>query len=108
MPRATVAHVVRGNAVTEYWLNEEQGLLVATLSDADRTAARFMQVANRYGDKLSTIENISPTALYGLAAPLTPEPVRQIVEQKSEAGQSVANVASVASPDPDFSDCKES
>ena len=33
---ATVAHVVRGNPVKEYWLNEEQSLLAASLSDADR------------------------------------------------------------------------
>jgi hypothetical protein len=35
---ATVAHVVRGNQVAEYWLNEEQALLVSTLSDAPRAA----------------------------------------------------------------------
>lgn len=33
---ATVARVVRGNAVEEFWLNEEQALLVAALSDAER------------------------------------------------------------------------
>lgn len=33
---ATVARVVRGNAVTEYWLNEEQALLIASVSDAER------------------------------------------------------------------------
>lgn len=33
---ATVARVVRGNDVTEFWLNEEQALLVAALSDAER------------------------------------------------------------------------
>jgi hypothetical protein len=36
---ATVAHVVRGNEVTEYWLNEEQALLVATLSEAPNAPA---------------------------------------------------------------------
>ncbi|PZU17835.1 MAG: hypothetical protein DI589_25565 [Shinella sp.] len=35
---ATVAHVVRGNQVTEFWLNEEQALLIATISDAPRAA----------------------------------------------------------------------
>lgn len=29
-------HVVRGNEVAEFWLTEEQSLLVATLSDAER------------------------------------------------------------------------
>lgn len=36
---ATVAQVVRGNPVTEYWLNEEQALLVATLSNAPKAPA---------------------------------------------------------------------
>lgn len=35
----TMQHVVRGNAVTEYWLNEEQALLVATLSNAPHAPA---------------------------------------------------------------------
>lgn len=33
-----VGHVVKGNPVTEYWLNEEQSLLIATLSDAEFAA----------------------------------------------------------------------
>jgi hypothetical protein len=36
---ATVAQVVRGNSVKEYWLSEEQALLVAALSDAGRAPA---------------------------------------------------------------------
>lgn len=35
---STVEHVVRGNPVVEYWLNEEQALLMATLSDTDNAA----------------------------------------------------------------------
>jgi anti-repressor protein len=35
---ATVARVVRRNPVTEYWLNEEQALLIASLSNTDRAA----------------------------------------------------------------------
>lgn len=36
---ATVAHVVRGNPATEFWLNEEQALLVSVLSDAPKAPA---------------------------------------------------------------------
>lgn len=36
---ATVARVVRGNPSTEYWLNEEQSLLVAVVSDAPNAPA---------------------------------------------------------------------
>ena len=36
---ATVAHVKRGNPVTEYWLNEEQSLLIAMLSEASNAPA---------------------------------------------------------------------
>lgn len=36
------------------------------------------------------MSNLTPTVLYELAAPSTPEPVRQIVEQKADAGESVS------------------
>lgn len=36
---ATVAHVVRGNPVNEFYLNEEQALLVAVLSNASQAPA---------------------------------------------------------------------
>lgn len=35
---ATVARVIKGNPVTEYWLNEEQAILVSVLSEAPRAA----------------------------------------------------------------------
>lgn len=35
----TVKHVVRGNLVTEFWLNEEQALLVSVLSNAENAPA---------------------------------------------------------------------
>ena len=38
-PCAPHAHVVRGNPVKEYWLNEEQALLVSTLSNAPNAPA---------------------------------------------------------------------
>lgn len=65
------------------WIEAEFGM-------ADRTARRFMQVAEVYGGKSDIMANLPPTALYELAAPSMPEPVRQIVEQKAEAGESVS------------------
>lgn len=58
---ATVAQVVRGNPVTEYWLNEEQSLLTAVLSDAERApAVRHMLikvfVAWRRGNLTGTVD----------------------------------------------------
>lgn len=35
-------------------------------------ATRFMNVARAYADKLVTVTNLPPTALYELAAPKTP------------------------------------
>lgn len=64
------------------WIEAEFGM-------AGQTARRFMQVAEAYGDKNNIMLNLTPTALYELAAPSTPEPVRQIVEQKAEAGESI-------------------
>ncbi|WP_116654437.1 DUF3102 domain-containing protein [Pelagibacterium sediminicola] len=64
------------------WIEAEFGM-------TDRTAARFMQVAEVYGNKFDIMSNLTPTVLYELAAPSTPEPVRQIVEAKAEANESV-------------------
>jgi hypothetical protein len=53
---------------------------------SDQTAYRFMQVAEAYGSKLTTVINLDPTALYALAAPETPIEVREEIEKMIEAG----------------------
>ena len=50
------------------WLEAEFGW-------SDRTAARLIRVAEKF-DKLSNLDSVSPSALYILAAPSTPDDVR--------------------------------
>ena len=64
----------RGNFLT--WIEAE-------FSMSQSAAYRFMDVHKRLGDKLPTVGSLAPTALYALAAPSTPEPVRtEVVENK--------------------------
>lgn len=65
------------------WIDAEFGM-------ADRTARRFMQVAETYASKMDKMSDLPPSVLFELAAPSTPEPVRQAVEAKAEAGESVS------------------
>ncbi|MBS7546273.1 DUF3102 domain-containing protein [Ancylobacter oerskovii] len=51
------------------------------------SANRFMQVAERFGSNSSRVINLLPSALYALAAPSTPEPVREAVLERAEAGE---------------------
>ncbi|MDG4602615.1 MAG: hypothetical protein P9C55_07620 [Defluviicoccus sp.] len=53
-----------------------------------QTAYRMIQVAENLGD-LSHYETISPTVLYAIAAPSTPEPVRLEVETRATAGEKI-------------------
>ncbi len=55
----------------------------------DQTARNFMRVAERFSGKSKMILDLPPTALYELAAPSTPEPVRAQVEARVEAGEDV-------------------
>lgn len=50
------------------------------------TALNFMRVANHLSDKSTTVVDFSAKALYLLAAPSTPEPVREQVLQDAENG----------------------
>jgi myosin heavy subunit len=53
------------------------------------SASYFMNAARTYGDKLSIIENLSPTVIFELASPSTTEPVRDTIEQKAASGETV-------------------
>ena len=65
------------------WIEAEFGM-------SESAAGRFMKVATVYGGKSVNLTNLTPSVLYELAAPSTPEPVRQIVEQKAAANESVS------------------
>lgn len=59
----------------------------------DRTARRFMSVADRFKTaKLSKI-NLAPSALYLLAAPSTPETAKKEAIARAEAGESITHRA---------------
>lgn len=53
------------------------------------TATRFMNVAEVYGSKANTVLVLPPKALYELAAPSTPQSVREQVEELVVDGQKV-------------------
>lgn len=63
------------------WLAIEFGMSAST-------ATKFMQVAEMLGGKNVTVTDLTTRALYELAAPSTPEPIRQEVIARAEAGES--------------------
>jgi hypothetical protein len=64
------------------WLKAEFNL-------SEGTAYNMMQAAENLGDRFVTITNIGPSALYALAAPSTPEEVRQEIESRAAAGEKI-------------------
>ncbi len=64
------------------WVRVEFGM-------SDRSAFRFMLVADRYAGKSNSVLLLKPDALYALAAPSTPEDVRAAVEERIAAGELV-------------------
>ncbi len=61
----------------------------------ERTARRWMEAAERYSGKSDIMSVLGATALTMLAAPSTPEPVRQEIERRAVEGgdTSVAEIA---------------
>lgn len=53
------------------------------------SANKMMAVARELGDKFVTVTNLGTKALYALAAPSTPEPVRTEVLERAAAGEKV-------------------
>lgn len=72
------------------WLDIEFGL-------SDRMAQRFMNVADRLGTRETLLVGLSPTTLYQLAAPSTPDEAIEEVQERMETGEriSVAYVQTV-------------
>jgi hypothetical protein len=62
------------------WLQHEFGW-------TERTAQRYMQAAEVFGDKADTVSVLGATAIHALAAPSTPETVRAAVVARLEAGE---------------------
>lgn len=71
-----------GHGNFETWLQAEFDM-------TDRSARRFIQVAETFGDKTDIVSVFNATALYALSAPSTPEEVRTEVLQRVENGEKV-------------------
>jgi hypothetical protein len=63
------------------------------------TANNMMRVSEVYGDKYRTVRDLQATALYELAKPSTPQPIREQVEALLVDGQkmTVADIRRFAS-----------
>ena len=64
------------------WLNAEFRL-------SERTAYNMMQAAENLGERFAKFANIGPSALYALAAPSTPDDVRDDVAARAAAGEKI-------------------
>jgi hypothetical protein len=64
------------------WIESEFGM-------SQSSSDRLMQVAKTFGEKLPIVGNLGVTALYALAAPSTPEPVREAVLERAAGGEKV-------------------
>ena len=53
----------------------------------ERTAQNYMRAATAFGTKTALISDLPPTAIYTLAAPSTPAPVKDAVVARLEAGE---------------------
>jgi hypothetical protein len=63
--------------------------LAAEFDMSERSALRFVQVADRYSAKSATVALLPPAALYALSEPSTPDDVRAAVEAKVASGELV-------------------
>lgn len=57
---------------------------------SERTAQRFVSVAEAYGGKSASLADLGAEAIYELAAPSTPDEVRDAVEVRAAAGEKVS------------------
>jgi hypothetical protein len=58
---------------------------------AERTARNFVNVADKFGNKSTTVGDLPPSILYALAAPSTPDEVREEVVERVERGEKVTS-----------------
>lgn len=66
----------------EGWIKAEFGMAL-------RTARRLMDVGRVYHGKSANLADLGPSVLYELAAPSTPQAVRDAVEDKAKSGERV-------------------
>ncbi|MCB0190058.1 MAG: DUF3102 domain-containing protein [Caldilineaceae bacterium] len=72
-----------GHGSYTQWLDVEFGL-------SDRMAQHFMNVADRLGTREKVLVGLSPTTLYQLAAPSTPDEAIEEVQDRLETGETIS------------------
>ena len=99
-----------GRKLTEVKQRLEHGQfgawLQAEFSWTDRTAQRFMQVAEKFGENRHVVE-FAPSALYLLAAPSAPDEAREEALRRAEQGEAITHktarqLVEAAAPAPDW------
>jgi len=63
--------------------------LDAEFAWSDRTARRFMRLAEVFGEKADTVSELPPGVVYRLAAPSTPKAIRDDIVTRIESGQKI-------------------
>lgn len=71
-----------GHGNFETWISAEFGMTI-------RTAQNYMSASSAFGGKSEIISYLPPSAVYALAAPSTPDPVREMVIERLEAGERI-------------------
>jgi len=61
---------------------------------SERTAQRYVTIANKYGSNYSRVNNLSFKALALLSSESTPPEVREQVEQRAAKGERVTSTRS--------------
>lgn len=92
--RTSIAIVENGkDLLTVRNMPEMKGRFVAWLKAefrlSEATAYRMIRVAENLGEEFVTVTNIGPNALYALAAPSTPDEVREEVETRAINGEKI-------------------
>ncbi|GJE57316.1 DUF3102 domain-containing protein [Methylobacterium thuringiense] len=64
------------------WVGSEMSLTA-------RTAQNFMQTAAQLGSKSETVSHLPPTTLYKLASPSLPDPIREEIVGRLDAGEAL-------------------
>ncbi|CAH1653268.1 hypothetical protein CHELA1G11_10612 [Hyphomicrobiales bacterium] len=70
----------------------------AEFSMSQRTAYNFMAVHKKFGNKVATVASLPPTALYALAAPSTPDSIREELVAKMATSWQTASPRRPLSP----------
>lgn len=65
--------------------------LAAEFDWEERTARRFMSVAEAFKDKSASVSDLLPTTLYALAAPSTPAAIREEIVDRRGRGEYLAD-----------------